>query len=895
MTTTVPEEPTPSTELAVPAEELPAAPLGATGPDSPVRVPERASIEGLEAKWSAAWEAAGTYRFDPAATEVFAVDTPPPTVSGSLHIGHVFSYTHTDVIARFHRMRGKEVFYPMGWDDNGLPTERRVQNYFGVRCDPELPYDPGFEPSPQPPAEPVPVSRPNFVELCHRLTAEDERAFELLWRTLGLSVDWTRTYATIDDRARRASQRSFLRLLARDQAYQHEAPTLWDVDFRTAVSQAELEDRDLPGAYHRIRFLLAGSPRGDVEIETTRPELLPACVALVAHPDDVRYRGLVGRQAVTPLFSVRVPIVAHELADPDKGTGIAMVCTFGDTADVVWWRDLHLPTRALVGRDGRLEPAPWGAPGWESDDPEAAVAAYAQLAGRTVRQAQSRVVELLAASGALLGDPRPVTHAVKFFEKGERPLEIVSSRQWFVRTLALRDRLLARGDQLRWHPPYMAHRFRAWVEGLNSDWNISRQRFFGVPFPLWYAIDGDATVRYDLRLVPSETRLPVDPSTDVPDGYGPEQRDQPGGFTGDPDVMDTWATSSLTPLIAAGWEDDPELFARVFPMDLRPQAHDIIRTWLFATVVRSELELGVLPWSDAAISGWVLDPDRKKMSKSRGNVATPLPLLEQHGADSVRYWAAAGRPGTDTAVDEGQMKVGRRLAMKILNASKFVLGRLGDGPVPATVVEPIDRDLLRRLAAVVERATASLEGYDYTRAMEATEELFWTFCDDYVELVKTRSYGNPADPRTTSARAALSLALSVQLRLFAPFLPFVTEEVWSWWQRGSVHRAAWPDAGREILAVIGPGAGVGSPEISPVLDVAAEVLGAVRREKTAHKRSMRARVALLRVTGDAERLALLELARGDLLDAGGIDDLVLVEARTASVEVVLDGDGAHPV
>ncbi|HVC13745.1 MAG TPA: valine--tRNA ligase [Acidimicrobiales bacterium] len=877
-----------------------------------VRVPEKPGVDGLEARWGEAWESAGTYRFDPGAPpdKVFAIDTPPPTVSGSLHIGHAMSYTHTDVVARFWRMRGRAVLYPMGWDDNGLPTERRVQNYFGVRCDPGLPYDPGFEPPSQRGRELVAVSRPNFVELCHRLTAEDERAFEHVWRTLGLSVDWSRTYTTIGDRSRRASQLAFLRMLARDEVYQHEAPTLWDVDFHTAVSQAELEDRERPGAYHRIRFaLVGGDASAEVQIETTRPVLLPACVALVAHPEDGRYRPLFGRTVRTPLFGVEVPVVAHALADPEKGTGIAMVCTFGDTTDIVWWRELHLPTRTVVGRDGRLEPVPWGAPGWESDDLDGALGAYGELVGRTVRQAQERIVELLSRSGDLVGEPRAITHPVKFYEKGERPLEIVSSRQWFVRTLQHRQRLLERGEELHWHPGYMAHRYRAWVEGLNSDWNISRQRFFGVPFPVWYALDDDGAVRYDRRLLPQPGRLPVDPSTDVPDGYAPDQRGRPGGFVGDPDVMDTWATSSLTPLIVSGWEEDPELFARVFPMDLRPQAHDIIRTWLFATVVRSELELGALPWSDAAISGFVVDPDRKKMSKSTGNATTPLPYLERHGADAVRYWAAGGKLGTDTALDEGQMKVGRRLAIKILNASKFVLGRSspdGGGPpetppaaeVPppaAAVIEPIDRDLLRRLGGVVTEATSALAGYDHSRALELTEGFFWSFCDDYLELVKNRSYGDPADPRAVSARTTLVLALSVQLRLFAPFLPYVTEEVWSWWQAGSVHLAPWPDAAAELEPFLGSVAAGGAPAPvwgeSPVLDAATEVLAAVRKEKTTHKRSMRARVASLTVVDLPDRLEHLRAAERDLLDAGGIEPggLALREGGPASVTVVLDG------
>ena len=369
-------------------------------------VPEKPSLDGLEHKWNERWEADGTYRFDRSVgrDRVYAIDTPPPTVSGSLHIGHVFSYTHTDTIARFQRMRGREVFYPMGWDDNGLPTERRVQNYFGVRCDPSLPYDPDFEPPAQPAKSQVAVSRQNFIELCHRLTAEDERAFEELFRVLGLSVDWTITYATIDDRSRRCAQRAFLRNLARGEAYSAEAPTLWDVDFRTAVAQAELEDKELPGAYHRIRF-------EDLEIDTTRPELIPACVALVAHPDDPRFQPRFGTTVRTPLFGVEVPVLAHELADPEKGTGIAMICTFGDVTDVTWWRELQLPVRSVVGRDGRFVTAP--------PDGVPADGAWGELAERTVKQARARVVELLAASGDLVGDPRPITHAVKFYEKGE--------------------------------------------------------------------------------------------------------------------------------------------------------------------------------------------------------------------------------------------------------------------------------------------------------------------------------------------------------------------------------------------------------------------------------------------------------------------------------------------
>src|SRR4051794_14124542 len=665
-------------------------------------VPEKPSLDGLEDKWAARWDADRTYAFDRSKTrdDVYAIDTPPPTVSGSLHVGHVFSYTHTDTIARFQRMRGKAVFYPMGWDDNGLPTERRVQNYYGVRCDPSLPYDASFTPPPQPAKPPISVSRPNFIELCDRLTKEDEQAFERMWKTLGLSVDWSMTYATIAKRAQRVSQLAFLHHLQKGLAYQVEAPTLWDVDFKTAVAQAELEDREMPGAYHRIKFKPAANKF--IEIDTTRPELIPACVALVAHPDDARYQPLFGKAVETPLFGVKVPIRAHALADPEKGSGMAMICTFGDITDVTWWRELSLPVRAVIQADGTLRDVTWGAAGWESADADRAQRHYGDLKGLSAAKARVKIVEQLRASGDLVGEPRSITHAVKFYEKGDRPLEIVTSRQWFIKTIEFREVLLRRAAELQWHPPYMQARFENWTNGLNGDWCVSRQRFFGVPFPVWYPLDASGRPHYDRPLVPSEDRLPIDPSTDVPDGYQSVQRGVPGGFAGDPDVMDTWATSSLTPQIACGWTVDPDLFARTFPMDLRPQAHDIIRTWLFDTVLRAELEHHQLPWSNTAISGWVLDPDRKKMSKSKGNVVTPMALLEEHGSDGVRYWAASGRPGTDTAFDTNQMRVGRRLAIKVLNASRFALGAAeSQGAITASV----DRAMLRTLAALVADVT----------------------------------------------------------------------------------------------------------------------------------------------------------------------------------------------
>ena len=848
-----------------------------------MQLPDKPTLDGVEDRWAQRWEEAGTFRFDRSHERktVFSIDTPPPTVSGSLHVGHVFSYTHTDAIARFQRMRGREVFYPMGWDDNGLPTERRVQNHYGVKCDPSLQYDPDYEPPDQPPKRHLSISRRNFVELCGRLVEEDERKFEELWRRLGLSVDWSLTYTTIGDAAQRCSQRAFLRMLARDEAYQSEAPTLWDVDFRTAVAQAELEDREMPGAYHAIRFAHADAD-GAVVIETTRPELLPACVALVAHPDDERYRALFGTNVLTPLFGVEVPVLAHRLADPEKGTGIAMICTFGDLTDVIWWRELALPTRPILGWDGRmLETAPI------SLDAAGATDNWAELTGKTVKQAQVRITELLVESGHLVADPKPITHAVKFYERGDRPLEIVTTRQWYFRNggrdEAVREELLARGRELRWHPEYMRARYESWVGGLNGDWLVSRQRFFGVPVPVWYPLDAAGAPVYDNPLVPDEALLPVDPSSESPTGYAEDQRGEPGGFIGDPDVMDTWATSSLTPEIAGGWEDDPDLFARVFPMDLRPQAHEIIRTWLFSTIVRAHLEFGSLPFTDASISGWVLDPDRKKMSKSKGNVVTPMEHLVKHGSDSVRYWAASGRPGTDTAFDEGQMKVGRRLAIKLLNASKFALGVIGDAPTDrAAITEPLDLAMLAALSDTISDCTKAFEIFDYARSLERAERFFWGFCDDYVELVKNRAYGAAGPEGSDSARAALAIALSAIQRLFAPFMVFVTEEIWSWWQEGSIHRAPWPST-EEVSGLEGDRA---------VYLVAADVLGEVRKAKSDAKRSIRHAIDVATVVDSADRIDALRSAADDVKEAGRIASLSLTVGDNYLVTVELADDPA---
>lgn len=832
--------------------------------------PEKVGVEGLEQKWGPSWESSKIYSFDKSApkSRIFSIDTPPPTVSGSLHVGHVFSYTHTDLIARYQRMIGKEVYYPMGWDDNGLPTERRVQNFYGVRCDPKLPYAESFQPpfeggdgKSSKAADQLPISRRNFIELCEKLTLEDEKQFEALWRQLGLSIDWSQTYQTISPDAQAVSQKAFLKNIARGEAYQAMAPTLWDVTFRTAVAQAELEDRDQPGAYHRIGF---DGPEGKIFIETTRPELIPACVALVAHPEDERYQGFFGKTVTTPLFGVEVPIVAHRLAHKDKGSGIAMICTFGDVTDVIWWRELDLPNRAILGWDGRILGE---APDVITD--AKALEIFAELAGKTVFSARQKIVELLKESGDMVGEAKDITHPVKFFEKGDKPLEIVSTRQWYIRNggrdEGLRDQLIELGKKLRFHPDFMRVRFENWVNGLTGDWLVSRQRFFGVPIPVWYALDNEGNPDYDRVLTPSEKLLPVDPSSQSPEGYSEDQRGKPNGFMGEVDILDTWATSSLTPQLAGGWISDPEKYAKVFPFTLRPQGQDIIRTWLFSTVLRSFQEEKQLPWSDAALSGWILDPDRKKMSKSKGNVVVPNDLLDEHGSDAVRYWAASARLGTDAAFDIGQMKVGRRLAIKVLNAAKFVLSfELANDKVEVT--ESIDKSMLAALAEVVTGATKAFEAYDHTKALELTESFFWNFTDDYLELVKERAYGQNTDGTAqASAVSALRIALLAITKLLAPFIPFATEEAWSWWQEGSVHKSTWP-----ISSDLSQFAGDQSAEL---LSIASLALMGIRKAKSDERLSMKAEIESLTLEAPEAQLGYLRHIESDLKSVGKITTL----------------------
>jgi len=781
----------------------------------PAHLPKHFDTKEGEARWDAAWQESKIYHYDPSRgrDETFVVDTPPPTVSGSLHVGHVFSYTHTDLIVRHQRMLGKNIFYPMGWDDNGLPTERRVQDYFHVRCEPGVAYETDLELQPasakQKKDRPKLLGRKNFIELCHQLTQVDEKAFQDLYTRLALSVDWRQTYETINDQCRKQAQISFLDLQEKGHVYQSFAPTMWDVDFQTAVAQAEVQDRPKQGHFHDIEFGVDGSNETFV-IATTRPELLPACVGVTAHPSDERYKHLFGKKALTPLFRVPVPIFPSEHADPEKGSGILMVCTFGDQTDVIWWRSEKLALRQILGRSGRLEAVEYGSDNYPSKNAEAANTYYGELVGKNVTQARVKIVELLRDESAsattsrppLMSEPRPVDQAVKFYERGDRPLEFLSTRQWFVRLMDKKDLLLQKGNEIKWHPEFMHGRYRDWTENLGLDWCLSRQRYFGVPIPVWFKVDQNGETDWNSPLYPTRDQLPTDPMSDAPQRYNEEQRGQADGFIGEADIFDTWFTSSLTPQIGSHWGLDEKRHKGLFPADIRPQSHEIIRTWAFYTIAKALLHEDKVPWYNVVISGWILDPDRKKMSKSQGNVVTPLHLFDEHGVDSVRYWAASARLGADTAFDPQAFKIGRRLSTKLYNAAKFVLSHEG---IVGPITHELDRAFIRELANLVQSATKAHGDFNFAQALHETEAFFWArFTDTYLELAKPRAWTalndeSPAhsDEDRSSAIAALRLGLNVLLRLFAPILPYITEEIWSWVfaeETGhlSIHKAPWP-------------------------------------------------------------------------------------------------------
>ncbi|ACM49709.1 valyl-tRNA synthetase (valS) [Anaplasma marginale str. Florida] len=712
----------------------------------------------VEEECNAAWDEHKIYKWKGNVAQSFVIDTPPPTVSGVLHMGHVFSYCHTDFIARYQRMAGKDVFYPIGFDDNGLPTERLVEKIKKLRA--------------------VQLERAEFTKMCREVSHEFRTKFRNLFRRLGISYDWALEYHTVSEEVQRLSQASFLDLYAKDKLYRKQQPILWDTVDCTAIAHAEVEELDLHSHLNTISFHTVGGEK--IDIATTRPELIPACVALFFNPEDDRYTHLHGQFAVVPVGGHKVKILPDDKVRIDKGTGLVMCCTFGDETDVYWWRTHNLDTKTIVSRTGHIVDL-------AEDTPDAKIPA-AQFDGMHVQKARKAVCDALEGAGLLVSQ-EPIVHTVKCAERSGAPIEILLSHQWFVRVMEHKHELLEQVQKVQWHPDSMRKRMEIWIENLNWDWCISRQRYFGVPFPVWYSKREGEVGKV---LLPDVRDLPVDPLRDLPSGYGRDEVEP------DVDVMDTWATSSISPQFltkSVGQVLRNENLEPLFPTDLRAQSHEIIRSWAFYTMLKSYYHNGEIPWQNIMISGWCLAEDKTKMSKSKGNAMDPESTLDLYGADSVRYWAAKSRLGADTVFSEEVLKTGRRLTTKLWNASKFVATFLRDNPPAGTTAAPTDLWILSKLHKAVAHNTENLKLFEYCAALNRTEEFFWKdFCDNYLELVKHRAYNHGSAHGHASAVSTLHHTLKTLLLLFAPFLPYVTEAVYGTLFSGCIHAQEWPNA-----------------------------------------------------------------------------------------------------
>lgn len=851
-------------------------------------LPQNYSHKEAEKRWQQHWVSSATYRWhdDRPRAQTYVIDTPPPTVSGLLHMGHVFSYTQCDFVARYQRMTGKDVFYPMGFDDNGLPTERLVEKTHKKRA---TDYE----------------SREKFVEVCDSVAEEARRDFRGLFQSIALSVDWEQEYHTISPEVQAISQASFIDLYQKGHVERRLQPFFWDPIDQTAIAQAEIEDKTLPSHHNIIPFGIvdAGTPAQDIKwgqiekikVMTTRPELLGACVALMCHPDDAAR--FAGKQAVTPLYGVVVPIIADEKVNKEKGTGFVMCCTFGDETDIAWWREHNLPMRVILNKYAKLElrDKDWLKPEKDRAFCSLVDEKWSVLHGLKVAQAREKTIEILREMNLLL-EQEAITHTVKCAERSGAPLEILETPQWFVKITDKKDALKARAQECVWHPDWMRLRIEQWIDGLNSDWCISRQRYFGVPFPVWYSKRAGEEGK---MLIADADQLPCNPLSALPKGYTRDEVEP------DADVMDTWATSSISPQISAhaihgdsarfasdGANATQEArFAKLFPADLRPQAHEIIRTWAFYTIVKAHLHGETIPWKNLMISGWCLAEDKTKMSKSKGNVVTPVELIEEQGTDAVRYWAATSRLGQDTAYSTELLKIGKKLVTKLWNATKFAaihFEKLAQEPTTAAgdvqagiITEALDLWLLTRLQRTVKKATAAFDAYEYCDALRATEDFFWNdFCDNYLELVKKRVYdeagANPAAQQ--SAACTIFHALDAILRLFAPFVPHITEELFAhlfparYEATGSLHARKpdqdailWPDTATYPLDESAEASGI----------AAVSILNAIRKAKSERGVSIKVPVTamVLAPVSDGISWELVAPVAEDLKAAGSVEAL----------------------
>lgn len=809
--------------------------------------------KAIEKKWSAFWRKTGVYAWDSSEPREnnYTIDTPPPTVSGLLHIGHVYSYTQTDFIARFQRMSGKNVFYPIGFDDNGLPTERLVEKQRAVQA--------------------INMSRSEFQEMCKEVIVKEEAKFEEVFSSIGMSFDWRYKYQSISENSCKISQMSFLDLVDKGQAYRIEQPMLWDPVDQTALAQAEIDDKEKASAMHEIEFTTVSGE--SVRIATTRPELMPACVAVLFNPNDERYKHLVGQKVIVPLINEEVPLIADELVLEDKGTGMVMCCTFGDVTDIVWWRKYNLPLKALLNKAGKIQ---------------SLNGCCSVLSGMTIKLARAKVLEMLQDLGLLINSV-DIKHFVKCAERSGAPLEIITTHQWFIRTIDRRDALLNRSRELMWHPNTMKIKLDTWINSVNWDWCISRQRYFGVPFPVWYSKRKGEDGRI---LYADKDQLPVDPYVDLPYGY---TRDE---VIADADVMDTWATSAVSPQLVSSainvnYAIDYDLHKKIFPMDLRPQAHEILRTWAFYTLLKADLHENTLPWKNIMVSGWCLAEGREKMSKSKGNVIVPELIIEEYGADALRYWVSSGRSGADIVFTDKVVNNGKRIVNKLWNASKFVIqhfDKISDEYKSISLSELLEKKLifcsadiwiLKRLESVLNDVTHALHNYDYSHAREMLEQFFMRdFCDNYLEVTKQRAY-NQENSNENAAEMQMSVmltlynVLNIVLRMWAPFVPYITEEIYSSVYDGGVsihHRGNWPVMDSYIS--------YDSSDIILLLDV----LELVRKCKSSLNLSIKAPIDTIYISSKhvmLDKTAILDLLF--VLNAQNVDFI-------ANVDMVNDAD-----
>ncbi|WP_096390250.1 valine--tRNA ligase [Halopenitus persicus] len=797
--------------------------------------------DAAEARWQRRWVDDETFAYPEETADpdtAFAIDTPPPTVSGNLHWGHVYGSILQDVVARFHRMHGRDVLYPFGYDDNGIASERLTERELDVRHQ-------DFE-------------RREFQRKCREVCREYEADFTEKMQGMGLSIDWNNTYRTISPEVQRVSQLSFVDLYEKGREYREQAPAIWCPECETAISQVETEDDEQDSHFHDIEFTVAGSGEG-FTISTTRPELLPACVAVFVHPDDDGNQHLVGEEATIPLFGHDVPIIADDRVDMETGSGIVMCCTFGDQTDIEWYQAHDLDLRVAIDESGHLTDVAGPYEGMHS------------------AEAREAIVSDLEEEGALL-DRRAITHTVNVHERCGVGVEFLVTEQWYVRVLDKREEYLQAGREMEWFPEKMFTRYEHWVEGLQWDWLISRQRSSGIPFPVWYCADCDHAI------VAAKDDLPVDPlSDDPPVDACPECGHE--AFVPEDDVLDTWATSSLTPLINAGWDwdeaageftmDRPE----IYPMDVRPQGHDIISFWLFHTVIKCYEHTGEVPFESTMINGMVLDENREKMSKSKGNVVDPDAVMEQFPVDAARFWAAGSSIGDDLPYQEKGLRAGEKLIRKLWNASKLVAS-LAPEPYPEKPDElaELDRWLLAEIDREIERLTERLENREFSKARDGFRTFFWgTFCDDYLEIAKQRE--------DDSARYTLRTAHRRFLKLFAPLLAHVTEEIWhDEYADGaadgasgeasaaaeSIHLADWPDP-------------LGLEADHDAGELAMAVVGALRKFKSDRGLPLNAALDVVEVYGDVRGF------EDDVTGVMHVEDLRVHPDAEAPVETVTTG------